>query len=171
MAAKRKKKKSMGWRGHLLLIFFILTCVMFSSVAIIMIIGMIPTVVCAIVDRSEGRLRAMTVGAINFAGCVPFMVEVFRKGNDFETAIQYIVQPRTIVVMYFAAGMGYLVDWAMTGIVSSIMVQKAKARLKDIEKEKKDLVERWGGEVTGTVPLDEFGFPKDLAPKLEEQPS
>lgn len=170
--AKKKQKKGGGWKIHIFMILGVLMAVMFSSIAIIMAVGMIPTLVATIVDRTEGRLRAVTVGAMNFAGCAPFMIEVFKKGNDMQTAISYIVQPRTIVVMYFAAGMGYLIDWAMSGIVSSIMVQRAKARLKDMQKEQKELIERWGAEVTGTIPLDEFGFPKDLsAPKAEDQPA
>lgn len=169
--AKKKKKKNFGWKGQILLIVMIMVCVLFSSMALILAIGMIPTIVAAIVDRSEGRLRAMTVGCINFAGCAPFMIEVFKHGNSLETAVTYILQPRTIVVMYFAAAMGYLIDWAMTGIVSSIMVQKTKGRLKDIDKEQKALIERWGPEVTGDIPLDEYGFARETMARAEEQPS
>ncbi len=158
---KRRRRRKASWKLQILLIVSILTSIIFSAIAIILAVGMIPTVVAAIVDKTEGKMRTMTVGAINFAGCTPFIIEVFKKGNSIETAISYIVQPRTIVVMYFAAGMGYMIDWAMTGIVSSIMVQKGKKRRKDIIKTQKDLVDRWGPEVTGTLTLDEYGFPKD----------
>lgn len=165
----KKKDQSIGRRGQLFLIVGMLSCLMFPAIAVILVVGMIPTIVAAIVDRTAGRMRAVTIGVINLAGCSPFMVEIFKKGNDPEMAITYILQPRTIVVIYFAAAMGYLIDWAMTGIVSSILVQKTKGRLKEIQKNQKDLTERWGVEVTGTVPLDEFGFPKEnAAPKAEE---
>ena len=161
-----KKKKQNAWKAQIFLIVSLIMAVMFSAMAVILLVGMIPTIVAAIVDRTKGKMRSMTIGAINFAGCTPFLVEVFNKGNDISTAVSYIVQPRTIVVMYMAAGMGYLVDWAMTGIVSAIMVQRAKGRIKEIQKQQKDLVDRWGMEVTGTIPLDEFGFPKEnFAPK------
>ncbi len=153
-----KKKKTSGWKGHVFLIMALLGAVMFSAVMIIFVIGMIPTLVAGVVDKTHGRVRCLTVGAMNFAGCAPFMIEVFNKGNDVSVALAYIAQPRTIVVIYFAAAMGYLIDWAMTGIVSSIMVQRARAKLKNMEKQKKDLIERWGPEVTGTMPLDEYGF-------------
>lgn len=153
-----KKKKSSGWKGHVFLIVALISSVMFSAIMIIFVIGMIPTLVAGVVDKTHGRIRCLTVGAMNFAGCAPFMIEVFKKGNDISTAVTYMVQPRTIVVIYFAAAMGYLIDWAMTGIVSSIMVQRARGKLKAMEKHKKELVERWGAEVTGTLPLDEYGF-------------
>lgn len=168
-AKKRKRKKSFGWKGQIFMICALLVSVMFASVAVILVVGMIPTIVAAIVDRSEGRMRALTIGAMNFAGCIPFMLDIFKKGNSIETSIAYMLEPSTIVVIYFAAAMGYLIDWAMTGIVSSVLVQKTRNRLRDIQKDQKDLTERWGMEVTGTIPLDEFGFPKEnMAQKPEE---
>jgi hypothetical protein len=164
--AKKKKRKG-GGRGLLvqfLIIALLLLGVMFSSIAIVLMIGMIPTIVSMIVDATKGKTRTITVGCVNFAGCTPFLVEMIKKGNNIETAVNYILEPRTIVVMYMAAAMGYLIDWALTGIVSSIMVQKAKRRLKDIETEKKGLVERWGMEVTGAMALDEYGFPLEAQP-------
>ena len=167
--AKKKKRVSWGWKGQIFLIVALLMCVMFASIAVIVVVGMVPTIVAAIVDRSEGRMRALTIGAMNFAGCAPFVIEVFKKGGSLETSIAYMLEPRTIVVIYFAAAMGYLIDWAMTGIVSSVIVQKTKGRLRDIQKNQKELTERWGMEVTGTIPLDEFGFPNDnSAAKTEE---
>lgn len=164
----RKKKKSAGLQGQILFIVGLISAVMFSALSIILAIGMIPTFVAAVTDRSEKKMRALTVGALNFAGCMPFMIEIFRKGNNMETAIQYILEPRTIVVIYLAAALGYLVDWAMTGIVSSIMLQRGKARLRDIRKEQALLVDRWGQEVTGKIPLDEYGFAREIAPPKAE---
>lgn len=159
MAKKRKKKKGLGLQ--VFFIIMLIMCVMFSAISILLVVGMIPTLVAAIIDKTEGRVRMWSVGAMNFAGCAPFILEVFKKGNEITVAMAYVLQPRTIVVMYFAAGLGYLIDWAMTGIVSSIMVQKTKARLIEIQKEQKAMVERWGVEVTGAIPLDEYGFAKD----------
>jgi hypothetical protein len=167
--AKRRKKKSFGWKGQIFLILAMFACVIFSAMAVILAVGMVPTIVAAIVDRTEGRMRSLSIGAINFAGCMPFLIEVFKKGNNLETAITYISQPRTIVVMYFAAAMGYLINWAMAGIVSSVMVQRTKSRLKEIQKTQNELTTRWGPEVTGTIPLDEFGFPKEISPQKAEE--
>ncbi len=161
MAPVRKKKKGKTWQVHLVLVICVILAAAFSSLALILAIGMVPTFVCLIVDKSKGRVKTFTVGALNFAGCLPFLLEIWKRGASLEMALNYILQPRTIVVMYFAAAMGYMIDWAMTGIVSSVMVQRGKARLKEIEKQKAALVERWGEEVTGNVLLDEYGFPKE----------
>lgn len=164
----RKKKKKLGLQGQILLIGCLITAVVFSSMSILLFIGMIPTIVSAAVDRSKFHLRTWTVGVMNFAGCVPFMLEVWKKGATIELSLNYISQPRTIVVMFAAAAMGYVIDWAVTNLVASVMIQRGKSRQKDIDKQQKDLIQRWGPEITGTIPLDEYGFPKD-DPTTEEQ--
>ncbi len=168
--AKKKKgkaKKSFGWQIMLITVF--LLAVMFSAMAVLLVIGMVPTIVACIVDRSDNRVKTITVGSMNFAGCVPFMLQLLKTHGGITDAMGVILQPQTIVIMYFAAAMGYMIDWAMTGIVSSIMVQRAKSRVKDIQKQQKDMVDRWGVEVTGTIPVDEFGFPKGVATQGAEE--
>jgi hypothetical protein len=159
--AKKRKKSGGGWKIQIFMIMSLIMGVMFSAVAVVMVVGMIPSIVAGIVDSTKGKVKTLTVGSINFAGCVPFMLEVFKQGNNMSTAVSYIVQPRTIVVMYLSAGIGYLIDWAMTGIVASIVVQKTKKRAKDIGSVQKELIDRWGPEVTGTLPMDEYGFPRE----------
>lgn len=157
----RRKKQNIGWKKHIFIIMFFLLAIMFAPLAVLLVVGMIPTIVSWIVDRTEGRLQTVSVGAMNFAGCFPFLLEVFKTRSGMDATVNYIADPGTIVVMYFAAAMGYLINWAMTGIVSSLMVQKSKRRLISIEKEQDDLKERWGQEVSGSVPIDEHGFSKE----------
>lgn len=72
-----------------------------------------------------------------------------------------LFDPRTIVVMYCAAAVGYLIDWAVSGLVGNILVQQAKSRIAAIDERQAAMVKRWGHEVTGEVALDEQGFPMD----------
>lgn len=164
MASKKKKRRNLTWKETLFLIMSLLLAIVFLPTTVMLCVGMLPTIVCAAVDKTRGMVRTMSVGAMNLAGCVPFVMELWAKGHNFAIAFDYIVQPRTIIVMYFAAAMGYLIDWAMTGIVRSIMLEKAKGRVKDIEKRHAALSVRWGAEVNGQIPLDPEGFPlEDVA--------
>lgn len=148
-----------SWKRNVFLAFGVILAVVFLPTSTILIAGMVPTFVALLVDRTRGKMRTLTVGAMNFAGCAPFILELWLHGHTMDNAMTYITQPRTIVVIYFAAAIGYMIDWAMTGIVIGIMSEKGKARIKQIEKEKNALIERWGEEVTNTIPLDEDGFP------------
>lgn len=157
-----KKKKKMGFREQFTIAFLIAMGMIFKSTAVMLLIGMIPTLVAIIVDKSKEKLKPLTVGAMNLAGCFPFVLELWVSGdNDISSAMSKVLEPRTFVTIYLAASIGYLIDWAMTGIVAQIMYQKGQARLKEIDELMDSLVERWGPEVRGEMQLDEYGFPVD----------
>lgn len=153
--------KFSGWRKQVGVTLLLASAALFLPTTLMLSIGMLPTWVMLFVDRTRERLRALTVGAMNLAGCMPFIMELWERGQTVPMALSYLTQPRTIVVMYFAAAIGYMIEWAVTGLVASMAVQKAKARINSIEKRSADMEERWGAEVNGTMQLDDEGFPID----------
>ncbi len=169
-AAKKKKKGNLktSYKGQLFLIFGLVTAAVFLPSTVLLAIGMMPTLAAALVDRSRRKTKAVTVGAMNLAGCTPFLLELWYKGHSFEESAQIISQPTAIIVMYAAAAVGYLIDWALGGIVASVLYQRGNSRKKSIVQRQKDLVERWGREVTGELPLDEQGFPMVVAAKSRQ---
>lgn len=167
MKRTKKKKKGRSAKSQLTLVLSLILGVVFIPTSIVLSIGMLPTIVATFADRSKGKLKSLTVGAMNFAGCVPFIIELWKEGHTVDNAMSYITEPKTIITIYFAAAVGYLIDWSMTGIVSSIMAQKGKKRLVEIEKEQKALEKRWGKEVSGELILDEYGFPMPTEDELE----
>ncbi len=158
MAAKKKKKKG-GWQNTMLLVIFLVAAVVFVPTTALLFVGMMPTVVARLTDRSNERTKVLSVGFMNFAGCFPYWMQLVQDGHTLEISLGILSQPATIVVMYAAAGCGYLIEWMMTGVVANIMVQKGRKRLTDIKSIQDDLVKRWGPEVTGDLPLDAQGFP------------
>ena len=155
----KKKKKKFGWRGHVILVASVALAIVFLPTSFMLAIGMLPTGVAFIIDRSQGKLKALTVGAMNLAGCLPFIMELWVQGHTFPNALTYITQPRTIIVMYFSAAIGYMIEWAVVSIVRSIMVERGKARLQEIVKLQAELEQKWGPEVSGRLALDDYGFP------------
>lgn len=162
MAVKRKKK-TVTWKGQLLGLCGFIAAVVFMPTTMILMLGMIPTIVAGVIDKDGKGTKALTVGAMNLAGCTPFLIDLWTRGHTAEMAVTIVSDPRTIIVIYAAAGIGYLINWAMAGIVGTIMVQRGHLRLKDIQKLEEALVERWGREVTGDLPLDPYGFPLEAA--------
>lgn len=156
---RRHKKMSIQVRA--LLIFGLLCSLIFMPTMVLLIVGMLPTLVATFIDRTSEKTRGLTVGAMNLAGCMPFLLQLWSTTNSVERAIEIIVDPRTIIVMYCAAGVGYIVDWAVSGLVASIMVQTSAARLQNISKRRAELIERWGREVTGEIAVDRQGFPTE----------
>ncbi|MFN3828151.1 MAG: hypothetical protein ACK4NR_11080 [Micavibrio sp.] len=159
---QKNKKKSKSWSSQILLVFALLTMVIFMPTTILLLFGMLPTVVAAVVDR-KGGTRAITVGSMNLAGCIPFLLDLWTSGHTAANAVALITNPSTIVVMYAAAAIGYMIDWALSGIIATIMIQRTTARLEAIRKRQDELIERWGPEVTGDIPVDPDGFPLEEA--------
>lgn len=157
MAAK-KKKKALSWKIQILMIFTALAAIVAMSTTVMVFFGMLPTLAALFIDRTAEKTRVLSVGAMNLAGCTPFILQLWTTQNTLENAFVIITDPRTIIVMYSAAGVGYLIDWAISGLIGGIMVQRATARRTSIAKRKEELIERWGREVTGEVMVDAQGF-------------
>ncbi len=155
---KTKKKKKKSGSMQIFLIVGLAMGVVFLPTTFLLSISMLPSLVALIVDRSKRKTKAITVGAMNLAGATPFLLELWMSGNDFEKAFSVVTDPKAIIVIYSSAAIGYLIDWSMTGIVASVLVQRGHARKKAIVKHQKELVDRWGEEVKGELVLDEYGF-------------
>ena len=160
----------MSGSTRILLIFGLLTTIVFMPTTIVVAIGMLPTIVAVFIDRSAEKTRGLTVGAMNLAGCMPFLLKLWTTHNDTNTAIMIIKDPRTMVVIYCAAGVGYLIDWAVSGLVASVMVQAGTGRRQQIARRQAEIVERWGREVSGDVPTDRHGFPTEVEGSGQKEP-
>jgi hypothetical protein len=154
-----RHKKKIGWKAQILLIFGLLMGAVFLQTSIVVCVGMLPTIVAALADRTGKGTLAVTVGAANLAGCSPFLIELWSNGHTLDLAIALVTDPRTVVIIYSAAAMGYFINWSVASVVEILMVKQSQSRLSDIQQEKGALIQRLGEEVTGEIPLDDYGFP------------
>jgi predicted DNA-binding WGR domain protein len=158
---KKKKKKSIGAKGQSLLVVLVICAVLFAPTTLILVIGMLPTIVAAFADRSNEGMRGITIGSINLAGCMPYVLDLWMNNHTLENAVVIITQVENLVVMWLAATIGYCLEWVVTGAVSVYMTDRANARILWIEKRQDELIKRWGRKVTGEFTLNEDGFPID----------
>jgi hypothetical protein len=154
----KEKAPKKGFQGQVFGLFLLVAAGIFLPTTIFLALAMLPTLVAAIADRSKRKYKALTVGAMNLAGCMPFLISLWTKGQTISGAVNLITNPQTFVVVWMAAAVGYLIDWAMSGIVMTMMMQRSAGRLKEIQKRQAELVQRWGDEVSGDIPLDRYGF-------------
>jgi hypothetical protein len=167
MAKKKKQKKIKGKKRKIglklmLFLFVLVICmILFLPSTFVVVIGMLPTFVIYIFDKSDSKNKSFTVGAMNFSGVFPYLIGVWKQSGSMDLALSYLQDPVTIIVMYSAATVGYGIDWMSRLFISSIVKEKAKMRLKRIQTHKEDLIKRWGQKVDGTIPLDREGFPLD----------
>jgi len=167
----KKVRKSGGRAGKKQLLngMALVMALVFMPTTIFLFLAMLPTIVAGVIDRTGKGTMALTVGSMNLAGATPFLLDLWTTGHTVPDALALITNPRTVIVIYCAAGMGYMINWVLSSMVATIMVQHAGLRLKSIKKRQADLVERWGREVTGDVPLDVFGFPIEKKANFETE--
>lgn len=158
--SKRKAKLSAKLNTKAIILFCasLMLAIVFLATSLVLMVGMLPTMMAGLVDSSKDKMKTLTIGAMNLAGASPFVVELWARENSFADALNIVTDPVAIIVIYACAAVGYMIDWALSGMIASIVHQRGKARKKAIQKRKKELVERWGKKVTGDVQLDERGF-------------
>lgn len=155
------KARGMGWQRHLFTIIGLTCAVLFLASSIIIFAGMMPTIAANLLDKTRQKSRAICVGMMNFAGCVPFLLELWMSPapNSLDNATAIVMQPKTVIIIYTLAAAGYAVEAAITGMVATLMQQRAQSRLKEIDKQLEEMTDRWNTYVDGNTPLDDFGFP------------
>lgn len=153
--AKKSGKKGLTMKGRMFLVCIILAGLIFLPTSMLVFTGMLPTICAFFLSIRRARARISTVAAMNFAGCVPFIFKLWSSENDFAYSFQIITDPMTIIVIYGAATLGYMIDWVVVGFVSSLLYQKAELRLKAIRARQNELVAQWGQEVAGNIQMPE----------------
>lgn len=157
-----KKKTGLGWRGNLLMLFLLAAAAVFMPTTMILLFGMLPTLAANLIDKTIQKSRVISVGMLNFAGCMPFLLELWLSSgpNSFSYALDIIIQPKTGIIIYTIAAAGYAIEAAVTSMVATLIQQRATARISSIDTRLTALVERWDEIVNGETPLDEYGFPE-----------
>lgn len=162
--AKKKNKKQKTKKNfiNVRLLFILLIMLSFSvfymPAALLLFFGMLPTLVAYIIDKKPGKNKTFTIGALNFSGCFYYLVHAWNSIQPMETALVYLQNPVTIIVIYTAAAFGYMLNFVATILISSVLRRRSVQKLEKIEKQKKALEDRWGKKVNGERPLDERGF-------------
>lgn len=127
----------------------LVVAVIFFPMTVLFCGCMLPSFVAAIVDRHAQKTAGITIGALNLAGTVPAWLELVRLGGGIEHSIALLLQPRTLLMAYAAAILGWALYFYIPPLVSGMMVRKAEKRLKDIEKRQAELTRKFGVAVTG----------------------
>lgn len=147
--AQQEQTAKMPFSVKFAIFCIIVTAVIFFPTTVLFCGCMVPTFVAALVDNHPQKTAWITVGCMNFAGTVPAWFMLWENGQQIDHAFNLLLQASTLIIAYGAAGVGWLIYLNITPFVAGIMVMRNEKRLKDIEKRQKELIRKWGGEVSG----------------------
>ncbi len=151
---KEKAQKGSGssFKARLFLVVFILLAIAFLPTSLLLLVGMLPSMLIFVFHSRRSGFRVSTVVAMNMAGCIPFIFKLWSSDHTFEMSIEILTGRQALLVMYTSAAFGVMIDWVVTGLVSSYLYQKGVLRMKAIKKRQQVIIEQWGREVAAGLP-------------------
>lgn len=119
---------------------------------ILIVAGMLPTIVAFIIDRDPEKSAPITVGAMNFCGVMPFAIQLWEGGHSMPVVMGLLSAPVTWFLMYGAAGIGWLLYYGLPPIIAAAVVFRDEVRMRDLDAQRRELVEEWGPDVITKTP-------------------
>ena len=87
------------------------------------------------------------MGTINFCGVVPYLIIVLTKELNFYSTISLLMTTRTLFIMYFSGGLGFLLASSISDITKTLIQSYYKKKRTTLVKEQTTLIETWGNDV------------------------
>ncbi len=146
--AKGSTLQPLLWVMFLSIIMFV-----FPESIILLFIGLLPTIVAFIIDKSSKKYITFCVGAMNITGVLPSMLELWAGPNNIPHAIQIVTNIFDLIVMYAAAAFGWLLYIAIPPVVNALLAVVAQHRITVLRARQRELIREWGEDIA-TRPRD-----------------
>ena len=143
----------------------------FYESIVLLLIGMIPTGIALLADRSPQKDYARSVGYLNFAGCLPWMIDFWMSGGGFARVFEIVGDPFILGVMYAAAAAGWGLCFAMRPFVTTYLIVAAEVKEAQLAKRQTELADVWGEAVRGPGKKGDETASKKKEPASPPQPS
>ena len=131
---------------------------------IVLTVGLLPTGVAFIVDRSDQKTGTFCVGGMNLCGVVPYVMKLWAGKHTTSAATEIISDVLSLLVMYAAAGFGWIIFLAIPPVVATFLSVIAQSRVKALRASQQEIVNEWGPEVASVNGTDLI----EDAPNLDE---
>jgi hypothetical protein len=140
-----------GVGGMLTVAVLLLTALVVTALplCVLLLAGMLPSAVAAMVDRNKRRHLTAAVAILNLAGMVLPALTLVKLGMSLAGAQQVLSDPRNWLIMYGAAGVGWVLSAAMLTLARIILGIRDEREERRLGKAAARLVDEWGAEVGG----------------------
>lgn len=146
----RRRRQNQGSGGAIGILFVLLLTVIVvinREAAMLIVIGLIPTLVLGITGKGDFKAERMqSVALANMSGVLLLLASVWSKSNGFE---ELISNPTNWIIMWGSAAIGYALNFVGPMIAVMILQNMVKERLKAMQQQRQELIDLWGPEVLG----------------------
>ena len=112
-------------------------------------VGMLPSLVVYICDKTRNKHFALTVALMNTCGVLPALAELWGHGQTMDIATANLTDPLFWFMSIGSASVGWLVFMGMPPLIAAYYHTASDARLQNLLTRQQGLVETWGEEVRG----------------------
>jgi hypothetical protein len=149
-SAKKGKAPAKGGGGgnKLLIVVTAMALVPFSlPTLMVMFVGLMPTLVAAVVERGTARYAWICVGGLNFAGLAPWLFNLWFGHHTLEYAFDQITSITMLLTAFGASAVGSLLYMSTPPVVNMVTAMTSQRRAANLAVAQKKLVEQWGDAV------------------------
>jgi len=134
--------------------------ILFFPTMIVLMVGMSPTVVAFLVDRSGGYSWG-SIGGLNFTGVFPYLINLWAGRQTLDKAFDILTDPYALFVMFGTAAAGWFIHLAVPPVVAAMVESMQQRHLDSLRDRQSDLVAEWGEEIVdeGRSRADQAGVP------------
>jgi hypothetical protein len=120
-----------------------------APTCVLMLVGMVPTIVAYVVDREQRPTLAFTIAPLNLAGLMPYLLTLWTGRDTMPTVVHLLTDVYVWLVIYLAAGAGWLLYLGMPTIVAVLLQRSLNSRKNRLVSVQAKLRADWGAEVGG----------------------
>ena len=155
--SKARSMQSLLWVFMLAIVI-----IAFPESVILLFLGLLPTLVALIIDKSPRKYSTFCVGSMNITGVFPALLALWAGNNNIAHAFEIITNVFDLIVMYAAATFGWLLYMAIPPVVNGLLAVVAQHRIAQLRARQRELIKEWGDEIIPR-PADQSGGEKNGA--------
>ena len=146
-----KKKSGIGKTTIILMVLASMAVGIISVYSVVILVfGILPGMIALIVDYDPRQYLAKIVMSFNAVGVFPYIIQILNSSVANVTAMKLITSPKTWLVIYSAAGVGWVIYSIFPQIAMMLMPFYNQSRIDALNKEMNELSEDWGEGIRGT---------------------
>lgn len=143
-ADPEKKRPRTNWTA-LSLFVMIVGLIWISLPTVLMIlVGMPPTFVAWIIDRSHQKSATYCVAGMNFCGLFPYLMDLWMGVHSLKAAGAIVTDVFALLVIYGAAAFGWMIYITVPPVVSTFLTVMAQRRVAQLRALQRQIVDEWG---------------------------
>ncbi|MCW9035175.1 MAG: acyl-CoA synthetase [Alphaproteobacteria bacterium] len=144
------KKKGLSWTGISIIILAIGLVIVAMPTVFLLIFGLLPTFASLVTDKTYQRSVTFCVGALNFSGLFPYLLDLWGGANTMAAAGGIITDVFALFIIYGAAAFGFMVFSSVPAMIGSFLTVVNERRMKVLRKTQQSLIKEWGEDVADT---------------------